>query len=181
MFRDSYSNGWKNLLYDEYDDDDYYYDEEYYDDDYDDEEVDSTHRKKNTMIFIDAESVSADHCPRIIGQGKAVGEISEIRYYARQNDQTTAAWKDYAKRYDIKPILMYGEAEHNKIDNKIIKDIRNIYRTNKSIDIFCIVSRDGDFTEIVNEMRGLKKRVVVFATKNTSEKLRNAASEVKGI
>ena len=43
---------------------------------------------------------------------------------------------------------MYGEAAHNKIDNKIIKDIRKIISTNKSIDIFCIASRDGDFTAI---------------------------------
>ncbi len=66
---------------------DYYWDDEY--DDYND----SSKRKKNTMVFIDAESVSADHCSGIMGQ-----------------------W----------PILMYGEPAHNKIDNKIVKDIRRV-------------------------------------------------------
>ena len=154
---------------------------DWYWEEYDDEEPENTHRKQNTMVFIDAESISADRCPRIIGQCQSVGEIFEIRYYARQIDPSTSAWKDQAKAYDIKPILMYGEPERNKIDNKIIKDIRRILNTNKSIDIFCIASRDGDFSDIVQEIRSKRKRAVVLATKNTSEKLKGLASEVRGI
>ncbi len=151
-------------------------------DDYDDSIYsDSPSRKKNTMVFIDAENMSVEHCPGIIGQSKSIGEVYEIRYYARQNDPSTAAWKDCAKTYGIKPILMCGEASNNKIDNKIIKDIRKIISTNKSIDIFCIASCDGDFTGITQELRGLKKRVVILASKNTSGRLKKSASEVRGV
>ena len=150
-------------------------------DDYYEEYEEPSKRKKNTMVFIDAESISADRCPGIIGQSQSIGEIYEIRYYARQNDPSTAAWKDYARDYGIKPILMYGGAEPNKIDNKIMKDIRHVVNANKSIDIFCIASRDGDYMAITQELRKLKKRVVILATKNTSEKLKSAASEVRGI
>ena len=159
-----------------------YYFDDYYDDYYDDEEYESTsNRKKNTMVFIDAENISVDHCARIIGQSQSIGEVFEMRYYARQSDPSTAAWKDYARSYGIKPILMCGEAEHNKIDKKIVKDIRRIVNTNKSIDIFCIASRDGDYTTITQELRKLKKRVIILAAKNTSEKLKKSASEVRGI
>ncbi len=154
--------------------------DDYWDDEYDDYN-DSSKRKKNTMIFIDAESVSADHCSGIMGQCNPVGEIFEVRYYARQNDPATLAWKDKARAYNIKPILMYGEPAHNKIDNKIVKDIRRILETNKSIDIFCIASRDGDYAQIAQELRNRKKRVVVLAMKNTSERLKSVASEVRGI
>ncbi len=133
------------------------------------------------MVFIDAESVSANHCPRIIGQCKSVGEIYEMRYYALQKDSSTAAWKNVAKQYSIKPILMCGEAAHNKIDNKIVKDIKSILETNKSIDIFCIASRDGDYSEVVKYIRTKKKRVVILATKNTSKRLKNSASEIREI
>ena len=162
-------------------DDRYEYGYDYYDDDYDiaDDEVD--HKKKNTMVFIDAESIGSSSCPRIIGQCKTIGELYEIRYYARQKDESTLEWKDVAKQYDIKPILLCGGPEHNKVDNKIIKDIKKVLKGNKSIDIFCIASRDGDFTSIVKELRESHKRVVVFATSNTSKKLKASASEVKGI
>ena len=43
-------------------------------------------KKKKTMVFIDAESVSANHCQSIIGQCKNVGEIFEMRYYALQKE-----------------------------------------------------------------------------------------------
>lgn len=151
------------------------------DDWWDGEPEKSSIMKKNTMIFIDAESISANHCSKIIGQCKGVGEIYEARYYALQNDNSTVAWKSMAKQYSIKPILMYGAPEHNKIDNKIIKDIKRIVETNKSIDIFCIASRDGDYCEIVEYLRKRKKRVVILATKNTSKRLKGKASEIKGI
>lgn len=151
----------------------------YYVESYDDEQ--QCYKKKNTMIFIDAESVAAHKCASIISQGKKAGELFEARYYALQNDASTAEWKSVAKEYDIKPILLYGEAQHNKVDDKIIKDIKKVLRTNKSIDIFCIASRDGDYADIVEYVRESGKRAVVLAGKNTSQRLRQVASEVKGI
>ena len=139
------------------------------------------HKKKNTIVLIDAESIGANKCPSIIGQAKKVGEIAEVRYFARQNDKSTRAWKDMAKKYNVKPILCYGEPEHNKIDKLIIKHAKKILRDYKSIDIFCIASRDGDFAELTDYLRNQGKRVIIFATKNTSQKLKNVSSEVKGI
>ena len=148
----------------------------------DDEDINQhSHKKRNTMVFIDGESVSSDHCARIIGQSDKVGEVFEARYYALQKDKATAIWKDVAKQYDIKPILMYGEPSKNKIDYKIIKDIKHVLETNRSIDVFCLASRDGDYSEVVEYIRSKGKRVVVLATKNTSQRLKNMASEVRGI
>lgn len=154
--------------------DDYWWDNE-------SEKSYSSKKKKNTMVFIDAENISSNHCSKIIGQAKSVGEVYEARYYALQNDNSTVAWKNVAKKYSIKPILIYGEPAHNKIDNKIIKDIKNIVKTNKSIDIFCIASRDGGYSEIAKYLRQNKKRVVILAAKNTSKKLKSISSEIKGI
>ncbi|MBO4996646.1 MAG: NYN domain-containing protein [Lachnospira sp.] len=147
---------------------------------YDDNKV-NFQKKRNTVVFIDAESVNASHCSSIVSQSKKAGEVAEMKYYARQKDPHTKAWKDAAKENDIKPILMAGNPEHNKIDNKLIKDAKKILRENKSIDVFCIASRDGDYTELVNLLRENKKRVVILATKDTSQKLKASASEVKEI
>lgn len=76
---------------------------------------------------------------------------------------------------------MAGEREKNKIDNKIIRDAKKILNENKSIDIFVIVSRDGDYTELVQFLRNNRKRVVILAPKNTSKKLKNASSEFRTI
>lgn len=140
-----------------------------------------TTKQKNTMVFIDAESVSVNHCHRIVAQCKSIGEIFEMRYYALQKEGSTVEWDNVAKQYSIKPILMCEQAVHNKIDNKIIKDIKDILETNKSIDIFCIAARDGEYSEVIEYIRSKKKRVVILATKNTSPKLKNRAIEIRGI
>lgn len=137
--------------------------------------------KKNTMVFIDAENVSSAHAASIENEIWDIGNVAEVRYYAMQKDEATASWKSTTKEYGYKPILMAGEREKNKIDNKIIRDVKKTLNENKSIDIFVIVSRDGDYTELVRFLRSNKKRVVILAPKNTSKKLKNASSESRTI
>lgn len=148
-------------------DDDYYYDE--------------PSAKKNTMVFIDAENVSSTYAASIENEIWDIGNVAEVRYYAMQKDPATANWKTTIKDYGYKPILMAGEREKNKIDNKIIRDAKRILNENKSIDIFVIVSRDGDYTELVRFLRSNRKRVVILAPKNTSKKLKSASSEFRTI
>lgn len=150
---------------------------------YDEEDFSSiqSQKKKNLAVFIDAESIGSSSAARIDGQIKKIGTLFEARYYALQKDNRTSAWKDVAKKYGFKPILLCGEPEKNKIDKKIMRDVRAMLEKNKQVDIFCIVSRDGDFTSLVNELRKKGKRVVILATKQTSKRLRKAANEVKGI
>ena len=152
-------------------------DDDYYDDDY----YDEPSAKKNTMVFIDAENVSSTHAASIENEIWDIGNVAEVRYYAMQKDPATANWKSTIKEYGYKPILMAGEREKNKIDNKIIRDAKKVLNENKSIDIFVIVSRDGDYTELVRFLRSNRKRVVILAPKNTSKKLKNASSESRTI
>lgn len=142
---------------------------------------DELSKKKNTMVFIDAENVSYNYAASIEKEVLDIGNVSEVRYYAMQNDTATAGWKSTIKEYGYKPILMAGEREKNKIDKKIIRDSKKILNENKSIDIFVIVSRDGDFIELVKFLRNNRKRVVILAPENTSKKLKNASSESRTI
>ena len=152
-------------------------DDDYYDDDY----YDEPSAKKNTMVFIDAENVSSTHAASIENEIWDIGNVAEVRYDAMQTDPATANGKSTIKEYGDKPILMAGEREKNKIDNKIIRDAKKVLNENKSIDIFVIVSRDGDYTELVRFLRSNRKRVVILAPKNTSKKLKNASSESRTI
>lgn len=148
---------------------------------FDDDYYDEPSIKKNTMVFIDGENVAHSYAASIENELCDIGEVAEVRYYAMQKDPATAGWKSTIKEYGYKPILMAGEREKNKIDNKIIRDAKKILNENKSIDIFVIVSRDGDYTELVKFLRSHRKRVVILAPKNTSKKLKKASSESRFI
>lgn len=148
---------------------------------FDNDNYDEPSVKKNTMVFIDGENVAHSYAASIENEIRDIGKVAEVRYYAMQKDPATAGWKSTIKEYGYKPILMAGEREKNKIDNKIIRDAKKILNENKSIDIFVIVSRDGDYTELVKFLRSNRKRVVILAPKNTSKKLKNASSESRSI
>lgn len=137
--------------------------------------------KKNTMVFIDAENVAYSYASSIDNKIHDIGRVAEVRYYAMQKDPATAGWKTAIKKYGYKPILMAGEREKNKIDIKIICDAKKVLNENKSIDIFVIASRDGDYTELVSFLRDNRKRVVILAPKDISKKLKNAGSEYRSI
>ena len=135
-------------------------------------------KKENLVLLIDAESVSSNYASKIINNTDKLGQLFEARYYALQKDDSTKSWKECARQFKIKPILMCGGPSKNKIDNKIIKDARQILKQNKNIDIFCIATRDGDYTSLVSFLREHHKRVVILAPKNTSQKLKSASSKV---
>ena len=135
-------------------------------------------KKPNTMIFVDAENISPYCVNRINHELSKIGKVFEKRYYAMQKDPPTDSWKTAIKS-GYKPILMSGKREKNKIDNKIIKDAKKVVATNKSIDIFVLASRDGDYAELANYLRNHNKRVVVLAPDNISNKLKNACNETR--
>lgn len=137
--------------------------------------------KKNTIVFIDAENVSPKYVTNIEKEIRNIGNVAEVRYYAMQKDQRTAGWKSTIKEYGYKPILLAGERVKNRIDNKIIQDAQRVLNENKSIDIFVIVSRDGDYTELVKKIRSNRKRVVILAPNDISKKLKTASSEFRSI
>ena len=141
----------------------------------------SSYKKPNTVVLIDAENIGAAKCPEIVRIAKEEGEISEMRYFARKNDDATKPWKAMASTYKIKPILSDGEPEKNKIDRLIIKHAKKILANNKSIDIFCIASNDGDYKELVEELKDQERKRVIILADSISKKLEKAASYVRQI
>lgn len=149
--------------------------------DFDDYYDDEPYRKANTMIYVDAESVPYKCVENIQSELQSIGKVAEARFYAMQKDDSTKAWRNACRQYGYKAILMSGEPQKNKIDNKIIRDAKKVLNENKSIDIFCIATRDGDYKELVDFLRKNGKRVVILAPQHTSKKLKKAGSESRFI
>jgi uncharacterized LabA/DUF88 family protein len=144
---------------------------------YEADDPNTVQKNKNLVVLIDAENVSYKYAEQIYQEILEMGEIFEARYYAMQKDLHTKAWNDIAKEYGIKKILLYGEAKKNKVDEKIIKDAKSILQKHKNVDIFCIVSRDGDYAELVMLLRNFGKRVVVLGPEGISQKLIDEANK----
>ena len=71
---------------------------------------------------------------------------------------------------------MYGGPQKNKVDNKIKKDARKLINQHKNVDIICLATNDGGYTDVITELRQAGKKVVVIGEKRASEKLRKSCN-----
>ena len=129
-----------------------------------------------TLVFIDAENISCSNADKIDRITSEISKRKEVRYYAMQKDPATSGWKQTVNRNHFKPILMSGQREKNKIDNKIIRDVKKALANNE-VNNFIIVSKDGDYKEITSMIKACGKKITVIAPDDASKKLKNAGSK----
>lgn len=138
----------------------------------------SRQKKKNLLVVVDGENISSKFGDQISFTVKEIGNAENIYVYSRQKDNYTKSWKDVATKNFFCEKKLYGAPQKDKVDEKIIKDIYNELASNKSIDIVCIVSNDGGFSDVVENLRNMGKRVEVIGTSNISNKLLQVSNQV---
>jgi len=132
---------------------------------------------KDMMVFIDAENISYKYIDKIYNLTNSYNMNTEIRYYSRQKGTNTKSWIKN-NRHKFKAILLYGKSDKNKVDKKIIKDIRKL-QNNSMISHICLVSNDGDYASILNETKDKGKNIIVLSTRQVSYKLIRICDEYK--
>ena len=134
-------------------------------------------KKKNTSLFIDGENISSKKARAIVKAAEKQGVIDTAKVYGIQSDAHTKGWTDMAKECGIKDIRLSGEHKKDKVDKKIFKDTKKAILEQKNLDIVCIATSDGGFTDTVKELRAQGKRVVVIGEEKAPDELRQACSE----
>ena len=134
------------------------------------------HEKQNMGLLIDGENVGPKNANAILNAARSQGKLYVGKVYGRQKDIRTRKWSDKAREYGISDIRLYGEPMKNKVDNKIKKDARKLINQHKNIDIVCIATNDGDYVDIIRELRSMGKRVVVIGEKQASASLRTSCN-----
>ncbi len=133
--------------------------------------------KQNTLLLIDGENEGSRKADAIMKAAGSQGKLYDGRVYGRQKDIHTRRWSNKAREHGISDIRLYGEPEKNKVDNKIKKDARRLVNQHKNIDIVCIATNDGDYVDIIKELRALGKRVVIIGEKQAADQLKTCSNE----
>ena len=131
---------------------------------------------KNVFAFIDAENVPSKFYDQIDHNISYLADRWSAKVYALQKDNTTIGWHEVAKANDcLKEIRLSGGPAKNKVDAKIIKDIRRLIR-NCVPDETCavIVSSDSDYKGVVGELKKAGFRVIGIGEAKSNEVYRNS-------
>lgn len=130
--------------------------------------------EKRFALLIDADNVSAKYIKPITDELSKYGTVTYKRIYGDWTLTLHSKWKDALLENSITPIQQFGYTQgKNATDSAMIIDAMDILYT-KSVEGFCIVSSDSDFTRLASRIRESGLTVVGMGEKKTPTAFRKA-------
>ncbi len=130
--------------------------------------------EKRFALLIDADNVSAKYIKPITDELSKYGTVTYKRIYGDWTLTLHAKWKDALLENSITPIQQFGYTQgKNATDSAMIIDAMDILYT-RSVEGFCIVSSDSDFTRLASRIRESGLTVIGMGEKKTPIPFRKA-------
>jgi uncharacterized protein (TIGR00288 family) len=127
-------------------------------------------------LLIDADNAPAAKIEFIIAELASYGVVNIRRAYGNWKKQGLSGWEKALNEYAIQPVQNFDIIKgKNATDMSLAIDAMDILYT-KSIQSFCLVSSDADFTPLILRLRADGKKVIGFGGKHTPEPFINSCS-----
>lgn len=135
--------------------------------------------EKKIAVLIDADNVSEKYIKHIFDEVSNHGIPTYKRIYGDWTKPNLSSWKGMLLQYSINPIQQYGYTTgKNSTDSALIIDAMDILYS-KSVDGFCIVSSDSDFTRLAARLREAGMYVLGMGEKKTPTPFISACEKFK--
>ena len=131
---------------------------------------------RHVFVFVDAENVPSKFWGKIERSISYLVDRWRAKAYALQKDRATQGWHEIAMTNDwLKEIRLMGPPAKNKVDEKIIGDIRRLIGdcVPAKTSVF-IVSSDSDYWDVVAELKGAGVRVIGIGEAKANEMYKNS-------
>ena len=131
---------------------------------------------KKFAVLIDADNISHRKIKDILDEIANYGTPTIKRIYGDFTDPKFAAWKSVLLENSITPIQQYAYTTgKNATDSALIIDAMDILHK-ESVNGFCIVSSDSDYTRLASRIRESGREVLGFGEKKTPSRSSNRAT-----
>ena len=130
--------------------------------------------EKRFALLIDADNVSAKYIDPILDELSKYGNVTYKRIYGDWTNRQNSSWKEELLTSSITPIQQFSYTTgKNATDSALIIDAMDILYTN-TVDGFCIVSSDSDFTKLASRIRESVLTVIGMGENKTPMAFRKA-------
>ncbi len=130
-------------------------------------------------ILIDADNVSDKYIKIILDETANNGIVTYKRIYGDWTTPRLASWKNILLENSIIPIQQYGYTSgKNSTDAAMIIDAMDILYS-ETVDGFCIVSSDSDFTRLAARLREAGMQVIGMGEEKTPKPFISACNQFK--
>jgi len=134
-------------------------------------------KEKRLAVLIDADNAQAKIVKELLVEVSKYGTAHIKRIYGDWTDTKLRSWKNSLNEYAIQPIQQFSYTNgKNSTDASLIIDAMDILHTN-SLDGFCIVSSDSDFTRLATRIRESGLTVYGFGEGKTPKPFISACDE----
>ncbi|WP_417430544.1 NYN domain-containing protein [Halpernia sp.] len=126
-------------------------------------------KKFNIAILIDGDNAQAKLLKETIEEVSKYGKATIRRIYGDWTSPLMNSWKDLINQHSINPIQKFSYTKgKNSTDGALIIDAMDILHS-KSVEGFCIVSSDSDYTGLAKRIREEGLFVMGIGEKKTPE------------
>lgn len=127
----------------------------------------NTHQK--LAVLIDADNAQASVIQELLSEVSRYGTATIKRAYGDWTTQNLKSWKDMLHKMAIQPIQQFSYTSgKNATDSALIIDAMDVLHAG-SVDGFCLVSSDSDFTRLATRIREAGLVVYGFGERKTPE------------
>ena len=120
-------------------------------------------------VLIDADNASAAVVKELLEEVAKYGTATVKRAYGDWTTQNLVGWKDQLHRHAIQPIQQFAYTKgKNSTDAAFIIDAMDLLYAG-SVDGFCIVASDSDYTRLATRLREAGKLVIGLGERKTPE------------
>ncbi len=124
---------------------------------------------KKIALLIDGDNAEARLIEQILNEAAKFGRVTIKRIYADWTMPQMNKWKEQTNRFAIRPIQKFSYTKgKNSTDTALIIDAMDIMYQ-ESVDGFCIVSSDSDYTGIAHRIREAGLYVMGIGGSHTPE------------
>ncbi len=132
----------------------------------------------NTIVLlIDADNAPPSAIARVMSELASHGKVTIRRAYGNWTNPHLKGWEANLHAHAIQPMLQIDLTKgKNATDIAIAIDAMDILYT-KSVDTFCLMTSDSDFTPLVTRLLSEGKTVIGYGERKTPAALVNACSK----
>lgn len=120
-------------------------------------------------VLIDADNAQASVIQELLAEVSRYGTATIKRAYGDWTTTNLKSWKDVLHKMAIQPIQQFSYTSgKNATDSALIIDAMDVLHDN-TVDGFCLVSSDSDFTRLATRIREAGLVVYGFGERKTPE------------
>ena len=127
-------------------------------------------------ILIDAENISPRYIATIMKEASVIGTVKYKRIYGNFSGDSLNSWERAISENAMIPIQQYNNTKgKNSSDSALIIDAMDLLYTG-SVDGFCLITSDSDFTRLATRLRESEKYVVGMGEQKAAKSFINACN-----